>query len=171
MDIGGTGTVAASLFGGDVMSMSGSMVLFDLLAPTGAAGWGLGQDVLWTSGALDFQKGAKISLDPLFGFEPVAGSIFDIAFAEDNSCEPDNLMSFFDLSFFQKSIWDVPVISTGSDRMAWPSPIYRDTREVLRLSVLSVAPVPLPASLMLYLSVLGGFVLLAAACRSRPQPL
>lgn len=150
LEVGGVELFDTLTSYGDIQTGNGGTLNFEL-------GGTSTYDRISTYGGLAFGEGSAIGIDIFGDLRPETDLIFDIAIAETLSFASTDLFSFLDFSgAFPESSWSVSIVKNMFDYGGPFDLAGFESPEVLRLTyVHQPAPVPLPATLWIYLTGVG----------------
>ena len=170
IEIGGiSGPVALAHSGDKIVNKSGGTINLDLGSDLLGGAF---NDFVSTSGVLMFELGSMMELASFPDFDPIAGAVFDLAFAADLIFETEDALDFdlFDYvqgSLLSTGLWDLSIL-TGltmpavfDDSSFASSSFAFEEGEALRLSY--HGSVPLPGTLLLF----GPGLIIVATARLR----
>lgn len=104
VDIGGAGSVASSLFLGDVFNLARGEFALDVDST------GMSSDLLVLSGEISFDPGAKLLVQTLPGFLPQKDAMFDLVAASDFSLPDVDVLDILDLPSFDSFFWEPQIL-------------------------------------------------------------
>ena len=150
MEVGGIDTFDELTMSGDLVNMDGARLNFEI---GGQVAGGALYDTVASTDTIRFEAGSLLGLNLFGSLRPVEGMMFDLAIAEALSFDGADLFSFVQSSYFTSDRWELSLFDGLGSFAGMPHTSGLDSPEILRLSYTGVAPIPLPATLWLYLSI------------------